>query len=135
MKRVNRYASRNGDVKFTGRTQSRGVCAGIASFEWNNQRMESRSKGMLVGAYGQKGHCIPLCQCCGTATIQIAGVAPEDVAIVVHQIELSLVLLWHLIELTSLVSTFKPPWSHASLSIVSSQRAHVVRESSWAEKD
>ena len=74
---------------FTGRTQSGCVCAGIASFEWNNQEMKSRSKVMLAGAHGQKGHNIPLCQRCETATIQIAGVAPEFVAIVRHRVKLS----------------------------------------------
>jgi hypothetical protein len=49
------------------------------------QGMKSRSKVMLAGAYGQKGHSIPLCQCCGTTTIQVAGVAPEFVVIVRHQ--------------------------------------------------
>ena len=89
MKCVNRHADRNGDMNFTGRTQSRGVCTGIASFEWDNQGMESESKAMLAGAHGQKGYSIPLCQRCETATIQIAGVAPEFVAIVRHQVKLS----------------------------------------------
>ena len=40
---------------------------------------------MLAGAYGQKGHSSPLCQCCETATVEIAGVVPEFVIIVRHQ--------------------------------------------------
>ena len=80
------------NCRTTDRDTNGGVCAGIASFEWDNQAMESRSKAMLVGAHEQKGHSIPLCQCCETATIQIAGIAPEFVAIVVHQIKLSLMV-------------------------------------------